>query len=298
MKKVLLGVLLLCPTAAWAQLQPANEAGVSLGHFHTIVRDVAASEKFWTTLGGTAITIDNTRVMKFPGVFIFLTQGKPTGGSYGSVVNHVGFLVPNDEEAIAKWKAAGVNAEYLPSAYVPTVKLGYAYSPDDLKVRLNRDKAMTDPIGSPLVMMWVSKTGVPEVEAWYIKTFGAKQGQKINNGMSVVGVPGLRLSVVSSIEDPISRTAPAVGLIQGAPASSSYMEKLLQTNLGVPTKGRTLDHIGFEVANLEGFCKKLAEGGVKFEEPYSKSRHKGFASASFTDPFGVSVELTEGLRQF
>jgi len=298
MKKALLGLLLLCPlSAVRAQLQPANEAGVTLSHFHTIVRDVDASEKFWTTLGGKVITIDKTRVMKFPGVFIFLTKGTPTGGTYGSVVNHVGFLVPNDEETIAKWKAAGVNAEYLPSAYVPTVKLGYAYSPDDLKVRLNRDKAMTEPIASP-VMLWLSKSSVLDAEAWYIKTFGAQKGQKINNGVSVVGIPGLRLSVVSSIEDPISQTAPAVGLIQGAPPSSSFMEKLLQTNLGVPTKGRTLDHIGFEVTNLEAFCKRLAANGVRFDEHYSKSRHKGFASASFTDPFGVSVELTEGQKQF
>jgi catechol 2,3-dioxygenase-like lactoylglutathione lyase family enzyme len=299
MKRLLLGVLLLAPSSAvWAQLQPPNDAGVTLGHFHTVVRDVDASEKFWTTLGGKAITIDKTRVMKFPGVFIFLTKGTPTGGTYGSVVNHVGFLVPNDEEAIAKWKAAGVPAEYLPSAYVPTAKLGYAYSPDDLKVRVNKDKALTEPIASPLVMMWVSKSGVPDVEAWYIKNFGAQKGQKINNGMSVVGIPGLRLSVVSSIEDPISKTPPAVGLIQGVPPTSSFMDKLLQTNLGVPTKGRTLDHIGFEVTNLEAFCKKLAANGVKFDERYSKSRHKGFASASFTDPFGVSVELTEGLRNF
>jgi catechol 2,3-dioxygenase-like lactoylglutathione lyase family enzyme len=299
MKRVFLRLLLLCwSSTVWAQLQPPNGAGVTLGHFHMIVRDMDASVNFWTTLGGKAITIDGTRVMKFPGVFIFLTKGTPTGGTYGSVVNHVGFMVPNDEESVAKWKAAGVNAEYLPSAYVPTAKLGYAYSPDDLKVRINRDKNITEPIGSPLVMMWVSKPGVPEVEAWYIKNFGAQRGQKINNGVSVVGVPGLRLSVVSSIEDPISKTAPAVGLIQGAPPSSSFMEKLLETNLGVPTKGRTLDHIGFEVTNLDAFCKKLAADGVKFEEPYSKSRHNGFASAKFTDPFGVSVELTEGLNQF
>jgi hypothetical protein len=37
---------------------------------------------------------------------------------------------------------------------------------------------------------------------------------------------------------------------------------------------------------------------VKFDEPYSKSRHKDFASAKFTDPWGVSIELTKGLRRF
>jgi catechol 2,3-dioxygenase-like lactoylglutathione lyase family enzyme len=294
-----LNIAMLWPAAAtWAQLLPPNEAGVTLGQFHTIVRDVAETKKFWTLLGGKSLTIDGTDVVKFPGVFIFLTKGMPSGGSYGSVVNHVGFMVPNDEEAIAKWKAGGLTAEYLPSAYVPTVKLGYAYTPDDLKVRINRDKSMTAPIGSPLIMMWVSKAAVPDVQAWYIKMFGAKQGQPINNGVSVVGIPGLRLSVVSSIEDPISRTPPAVGLLHGAPPDSAFMEKLLQTNLDQPIKGRTLDHVGFEVENLEAFCKKLEASGVKFDEPYSKTRHKDFASAKFTDPWGLSVELTEGLKQF
>ena len=294
-----LSIAVLWPLAiSWAQLQPPNGVGVTLGHFHTVVRDVAATKRFWTSLGGSAITVDGTDVMKFPGVFIFLTKGEPSGGSYGSVVNHVGFMVPNDEEAIAKWKAEGVTAEYLPSAYVPTVKLGYAYTPDDLKIRFNRDKSMTAPIGSPLIMLWVSKAAVPEVAAWYVKFFGAKQGQPINNGVSVLGIPGLRLSVVSSIEDPISRTPPAVGLVRGAPPDSAFMEKLFKTNLGVPTKGRTLDHIGFEVDNLEALCKKLEASGVKFEEPDSKSRHKSFASARFTDPWGVSVELTEGLKRF
>ena len=34
-------------------------------------------------------------------------------------------------------------------------------------------------------------------------------------------------------------------------------------NLPSPTKGRTLDHIGFEVKNLQSFCKKLRSKGGK-----------------------------------
>src|SRR5579863_135229 len=93
---VLSCAVLLPPAASWAQLEPPNDAGVSLGHFHTLVRDVDATKKFWTVLGGKPIQIDGTEVMKFPGVFIFLTPGTPSAGSYGSVVNHVGFHVPND----------------------------------------------------------------------------------------------------------------------------------------------------------------------------------------------------------
>src|SRR5262245_19140558 len=80
--------------SAYAQLEPPNDTGVALGHWHTIVRDVNASKKFWIAMGGTALKIDETEVIKFPGVFVFLTPGSPKGGSFGAAVNHVGFTVP------------------------------------------------------------------------------------------------------------------------------------------------------------------------------------------------------------
>jgi hypothetical protein len=64
-----------------------------------------------------------------------------------------------------------------------------------------------------------------------------------------------------------------------------------------PTNGRALDRIGFEVKNLEAFCAKLQEAGLKLDQPYSKTRHAGYASAQLTDPWGTSIELTEGLTR-
>jgi uncharacterized glyoxalase superfamily protein PhnB len=56
-----------------------------------------------------------------------------------------------------------------------------------------------------------------------------------------------------------------------------------------------LDHIGFEVDHLEAFCRTLVADGVKFDVPYKKDP-TGLATASLTDPWGTSIELTEGLR--
>jgi len=292
-------LVVLWPFAiSWAQLEPPNPAGVALGHFHTIVRDVEATKKFWTTLGGRAIKIDEADVVKFPGVFIFLTQGTPSGGTYGSVVNHVKFLLPNPPEAIAKWKAAGVTAEHLTSEYGGN-PIGWAYTPDDLKVRFNPEKSLKVPIGSPGVQVWGAKPDVIDMLAWYVVTFGGKLAAgPSNNGWSVDGIPGMRLTITYSGEVPQARTPRGVGLVQGKLADRAVVDKLARTNLRLPTKGRTLDHIGFEVTNLEAFCKKLEASGVKFEEPYSRSRNRSFASAKFTDAWGVSIELTEGLRRF
>ena len=44
----------------------------------------------------------------------------------------------------------------------------------------------------------------------------------------------------------------------------------------LPTKGQTLNHVGFEVKGLEAFCKKLEATGVKFDKnsPFAKKSNK------------------------
>ncbi len=58
----------------------------------------------------------------------------------------------------------------------------------------------------------------------------------------------------------------------------------------VPTKGRTLDHLAFEVRELESVCA-LAEEKVAFDRPCEV--RAGRRSATIVDPWGVSIELTE-----
>ena len=56
------------------------------------------------------------------------------------------------------------------------------------------------------------------------------------------------------------------------------------------------DHIGFEIKNLEAFCKKLEASGVKFDRPYGKSQTiPGLGLAFLTDPWGTYIEINEGL---
>ena len=63
----------------------------------------------------------------------------------------------------------------------------------------------------------------------------------------------------------------------------------------VGTPGRAVDHIGFEVKNLEAFTKKLQADGIKLDRPYTKVAALDIAIAFITDPWGTSIELTEGL---
>jgi len=55
--------------------------------------------------------------------------------------------------------------------------------------------------------------------------------------------------------------------------------------------------IGFEVRSLQAFCRSLAAGGVQLAQAYS-THDDGVATALLTDPWGTSIELTEGLSRW
>jgi len=102
----------LAAGTALAQPAPPNEAGVTMGHWHLNSRDVEANKKIFVALGGVAAKPGDFDIVKFPGVVVFLHLrpgvAPSSGGTDGTVINHVGFLVPNVQEAVARWKAAGV----------------------------------------------------------------------------------------------------------------------------------------------------------------------------------------------
>jgi catechol 2,3-dioxygenase-like lactoylglutathione lyase family enzyme len=111
---------------------------------------------------------------------------------------------------------------------------------------------------------------VPEGEIemardWYARHFGGVKGQRWR--YPAVDLPGINLNFS---EAAVPRA---------------------------PTLGRRLDHIGFEVENLEAFCKDLEAAGVAFDLPYRKlPGPSGVGLAFLTDPWGTFIELTEGLR--
>ena len=64
---------------------------------------------------------------------------------------------------------------------------------------------------------------------------------------------------------------------------------------GGGTRGRAIDHIGFEVKNLEAFAKKLDAQGIMLDRPVPPVPALGISIAFVTDPWGTYIELTEGL---
>ena len=262
--KTNLFVAILCASAlaagsASAQPAPFNQAGATMGHWHLASKDIEATKKIFLAMGGKLYMPGGNPLIMFPGTYINLNLGteKGEGGSQGSVVNHVGFIVDNVQTRVAQWKAAGVKVlpggnNRLDQAFVET--------PDGLRIEILEDKTQSMPIRNEHIHLSLTEAEIPKAQAWYAKTFGGKAGTR--NNAPVVDLPGVQ--------------------IRFAKADAKQ----------VATKGRVLDHIGFDVKDHAAFVKKIESEGIKLDEPVRKSP-TGSTITYITDPWGTRIEIVQ-----
>src|SRR5881296_2696248 len=166
----LLLVLTLTAGTAAAQQAPFNEVGVTMGHWHIASKDVEANKKLFLAMGGKLYTPGGNPLIMFPGVLINLNLGneKGEGGTQGSVVNHVGFIVNNVQQRVAQWKAAGVTV--LPGGVLPDGKnrldQAYVVTPDGVRMEILEDKTQTMPIRKEYVHLSLAEAEIPKAQAW------------------------------------------------------------------------------------------------------------------------------------
>ena len=107
----------------------------------------------------------------------------------------------------------------------------------------------------------------PDIDAmqtWYVDMFGAEPGMR--GRFVAADLPGTNLTF-GGADGPVA-----------------------------PTRGRALDHIGFEVVDLREVIATLEAAGVVLDSPYRTIGDAGLAIAFLTDPWGTYIELTEGLE--
>jgi catechol 2,3-dioxygenase-like lactoylglutathione lyase family enzyme len=264
MKTTAFAALLLASTltagTAAAQPAPFNAIGMTMGHWHLASKDVEANKKIFLSMGGKLFMPGGNPLMMFPGIYINLTLGteKGEGGSVGSVVNHVGFIVNNVQERTAQWKLLGVPV--LPGTNNRPDQ-AFVETPDGLRIEILEDKTQPMPIRHEHVHFFLTEAEIPKAQAWYAKTFAGKAGTR--NDQPVVDIPG--------------------GQFRFAKTDKPQ----------VPTRGRVLDHIGIDVKDLMAAIAKVEGDGIKLDQPYRKASPTSNAITYITDPWGTRIELVE-----
>ena len=288
---VFIGRRAMIPIAALFLISPSvdaelmnRDARVIVGHYHLNVTSIEEHKRFWVdTLGGTPVELGppGVEVIEFPDVYLFLREQPPTGPTRGTSFDHIGFAVPDVPEVAARAVAAGyartVGREPGPGETAPPPTAGnygrfeYLLGPDGVKVELVTNMDADAPPIKHHHVHFVNKRFV-EMQQWYMKAFDAT----------------LRPGQTDYF---IGADLPGVGYML------NFFSWLPEEEL-VPTHGRAVDHVGFEVRDLERFIEELAAKGIEVTAPYRiDDEHGGIAVATLTDPYGVTIELTEGLRR-
>ena len=250
---------LIAGTAA-AQPAPFNAVGVTMGHWHLASKDVEANKKIFLAMGGKLYMPGGNPLIMFPGLYINLVlgAGQGEGGTQGSVVTHVGFIVDNVQQRVAQWKAAGVKV--LPGGN-GRLDQAYVETPDGLRMEILEDKTQTVPIRNEHIHLSLQEAEIPKAQAWYAKTFGGKAGTR--NNAPVVDLPGVQIRFLKA------------------------------DTKQAPTLGRVLDHIGFDVKDHPAFVKKLEADGIKLDQPARTNPQGGNTTTYITDPWGTRIEIVQ-----
>jgi len=258
----MLGSILLIgmQTTTFAQLPAGNADGVATGHIHLSVPDAEKHRQIFLNLGAEEVSAGRLQLLKFPGMFFILTEREPTGPSDGSSVNHIGFRVQDIDAYRVKALAHGATIVVdNPEAGVLVVE-----HPDGARIEFQPSESIENPIEFHHIHLYTPRD--EEIRDWYVEMFGAEESSR-GDFLSAV-VPGGRVDIRATDE------------------------------AAAPTQGRAIDHIGFEVDDLDAFAEKLKAKGVKFDREVTDIPAIGLKIAFITDPIGTYIELTEGLADY
>jgi catechol 2,3-dioxygenase-like lactoylglutathione lyase family enzyme len=239
---------------------PPAEGRVSNRNIVLLTKDPEIQHHFWVDIMGASVgqTSPNRTFYILPKVVVIVDKGSPTAGTEGSIVNHVGFRVRDIKDILAKVEAQHFTIQVVnPNKDNPTQ--AFFLGPDNLRVELLAGPNLTTVSENHQVHFFT-----PDIEAmskWYVDNFGATP--QAFGKVKLANLPGVAL-IFSPVDSPVTGT-----------------------------KGRALDHISFEVKDLESFLKGLEASGVKLDTPYRKVPQTGMGVAFLTDPWGTRIELTE-----
>jgi catechol 2,3-dioxygenase-like lactoylglutathione lyase family enzyme len=242
---------------ALAQLPAPNANGVTSGHTHLVVPNVAKHREIWKLFGGVERTSGRLQTLMFPGMFILLREGEPTAPSINTTANHIGFTINDYNLYKAKLEAVGA-AIFFDDGMGQIL----ADLPDGVRVEFALDAEQAEPIRFHHTHL--SPADAEGLRQWYVDVFGAEIGER--RGLPSAVIPGGRVDFIPNRNgDPL------------------------------PTQGTAIDHIGFDVTDLDAFAAKMTRMGIPFDRAPECIDVINLCIAFITDPKGTYIELTQGL---
>ena len=255
MKPLMMVPWLICASLLGVAAVPRVEAVESVfHHVHLNSTDPVAAAKWYAdNWGGEAKKSGIFNTTAFDKVVFIYFKARPGfEGSSGSVVDHIGFSVPDLKAKLAELDAAGVE---IVSGIDTSESIPFAFVKDPWGTLI---EVLEDPAIEGFHHVHLASVDPQATLAWYQAAFGGEVTRFA--GL----VPGIRYGDVWLL----------VKQVNEAPAA---------------TKGRSVDHISWGFKDLDAESERLKSQDVKFTmQPTAFGSGK---IAFIVDPAGTLIEL-------
>lgn len=232
--------------------------GMPYDHMHLTATDPEAAVKWYAEhMGGEEVGRHDR--LKFGDVwFIFFKKDEGFPGSEGSTVDHIGISFPDLPAKMEELRAAGVKITGEIREIPGKLKFGFVEDPWGTKIEV-----MEDPATLGFHHIHLMDPEPTKLLDWYGNAFGGERTKY--------------LDLLDAV-----RYGDVWLLVQKSAAPQA------------PTQGRAIDHLGWEVKDMEVDAEALKEKGVKFTmEPRPFNPAVAIAIAFVEDPSGTRIELVQ-----
>ena len=254
-RTIALVCLLLAPARASAQLSLARNEPVVYSHHHLNVTDVAAHVRFFAGVLGGTPVTVAGQQIVTCTNVLVFLRRQPPTG--GTRGSSIDHIGFSVPSLSAVLGRVKSNGYRVVSRDTASA---FVMAPDDLQVELV--EAKTQQVPCALHHVHFSSPDNTDMQTWYSTVLRVKPAPTASTPS--LALPGVRLD--------FSRTRGEVAA----------------------THGRVVDHIGFEIEYLEDFLERLEDIGVRLSG-LQWLQGLGVSTAFTVDPWGTSVQFTEGL---
>ena len=241
--------------SAFAQAASTGAPNIAAAHIHLNSADPDVAVTFWTdVLGASSSRMESFHGVSTPGVKILFSRKTPSGPSAGSAIDHIALKVPDFQPVIDRLSKTPYKS-FRPQTSPERLMIN---GPDGVRIELIEDNAFYSLLEFHHIHL--SSKQPKDMQEWYVKNLGARTG--FGDSADSILIPGANLTVS-------------------------------QTDSAVSSADRAIDHISFEVKDLENFCRKLVENGVKLDSSPHPAPELSASVALLSDLWGTRIELME-----
>jgi catechol 2,3-dioxygenase-like lactoylglutathione lyase family enzyme len=247
-------VLALMHTPASAQSGFAN----MVDHIHLAAPDQAKAVEWYQQYFGGQMTKEGPDRLLFGETRIIIQRNEKPEPSSGSVVDHIGFSVPDLDAAMKAFQAGGVRITQPVRDVAGLFKLAFIEDPWGTRIEV-----VQDPQKLGLHHVHLRAPEPSAALAWYVDKFGGSIG-KLKDRIDGIDYGGVWV--------------------------------LVQRGDATPSQGHSIDHIGFRPLNVDAAVTALKAKNVKVTtEPRPLTLPSGTSMrlAFIEGPDGVRIELVQ-----